>query len=194
MLDEIQDWYADCAMIYNLVTDRFIDAKSGTARRQMYENGHNEKQPPGSYSITLGHTFRGYISPTKNRKRSQTFKSLFETKYFTDNRDVFYILKEFVDKYRPNFEFTEVQINYNWKSPKHKDKANQNNSLIIGLGDYTGGELIIDKDDDGCSFWEDHDINCKFLQFNGGKYTHWVKPWEGERLTLVFYNLKAKKI
>jgi hypothetical protein len=181
----------DCAIIYNLLTNTFKDAKSGTARKQMYEKGNNEKQPKGSYSITLGHTWRGYISPTKNRKPSSLFKSLYETVYYTRNKEVFNDLKDFVEKYKPNFEFTEIQINYNWKSPPHKDRLNYGESLIIALGDYQGGELVIEKDEDED---EIHDINCKFLKFNGGKYTHYTKPWKGNRLSLVFYNIKSSKI
>ena len=188
MFDDTSDFYGDCMIIYDLITNRFKDARSGTARRKMYENGHNKKQIRGSYSITLGHTFRGYLSATKNRKPSELFKSLFETVYYTRNKDVYEDLKKFVKKYKPNFEFTEIQINYNWQSPKHKDTLNYGESLIIGLGDYQGGELVIEKDED-----EIHDINCKFLKFNGAKYTHYTKPWKGDRLSIVFYNINSSK-
>jgi hypothetical protein len=189
MIDELTDFYGDCLLIYDLIKEVFKDAQSGTARRVMYEEGNKEKQPIGAYSITLGHTWRGYISPSKAREPSEVFKSLFETVYFSRNKDVYFYLKEFVNKYYPDFEFTEIQINYNWKSPKHKDKLNYGDSLIIGLGDYKGGELIIEKEDGE----EKHDINCKFLKFNGAKYTHYTKPWDGDRLSLVFYNINASK-
>jgi hypothetical protein len=190
MFDDTSDFYCDCMIIYDLITETFKEARSGTARKKMYENGHHEKQPRGSYSITLGHTWRGYLSPTKTRKTSVIFKSLFETVYYSQNKDVFLDLKDFVKKYRPDFDFTEIQINYNWKSPKHKDTLNYGDSLIIGLGDYTGGQLIIEKYDGD----EEHDINCKFLQFDGSKYTHYTKPYQGDRLSIVFYNINAKGI
>jgi hypothetical protein len=189
MIDHVGDFYCDCLLVYDLIKEVFKEAQSGTARKEMYEKGNGCKQPKGAYSITLGHTWRGYISPTKNRKPSEIFKSLFETNYLTNNKSVYLYLKDFVKKYNPDFEFTEIQINYNWKSPKHKDKLNVGESIIIGLGDYKGGELIIEKEDGE----EKHDINCKFLKFNGAKYTHYTKPWEGDRLSLVFYNINASK-
>ena len=40
---------------------------------------------------------------------------------------------------RPEFCFTSVQVNKNYASALHVDKNNCGPSLIVGLGDYSGG-------------------------------------------------------
>ena len=56
----------------------------------------------------------------------------------------------------------------------------------VGLGDYTGGELIV-YDEDGKNPVK-KDIRNKFYTFNGSKYPHETAPFKGERYTLVFYS------
>ena len=43
----------------------------------------------------------------------------------------------------PYFRFTSIQFNKNYAMNKHVDSHNTGVSYIIGLGDYTGGELLI---------------------------------------------------
>jgi hypothetical protein len=54
------------------------------------------------------------------------------------------------------------------------------------MGDYTGGRLIIYDEDDKPQYY---DIKHKFLRFNGSKFYHEVEPYQGNRLSLVFFNL-----
>jgi hypothetical protein len=68
---------------------------------------------------------------------------------------------------------------------KHLDRKNTGESLLIGLGDYKGGELVV---------WEDKesptttvDISSQSVQFDGSKLYHETAPFEGERYSLVFY-------
>ena len=59
-------------------------------------------------------------------------------------------------------------------------------SIIIGMGDYTGGRLIV-YDKEGKKNYID--INKKFVKFNGSNYYHEVEDWIGTRISLVFYNI-----
>ena len=43
----------------------------------------------------------------------------------------------------PKFQFTTIQYNKNMRAARHVDGRNVGTSYIIGLGNYTGGELII---------------------------------------------------
>ena len=43
----------------------------------------------------------------------------------------------------PEFKFTSIQYNKNHRAAKHRDAKNTGISYIVGLGDYTGGELTI---------------------------------------------------
>ena len=85
----------------------------------------------------------------------------------------------------PNFEYTSIQINKNVKCGKHIDRYNKKNSAIIGLGDYTDGELrIYDKK----SGYSDIDIKNKFIVFNGRDY-HETLDWTGTRYSVVYFSL-----
>ncbi|CAK0831421.1 unnamed protein product, partial [Prorocentrum cordatum] len=43
----------------------------------------------------------------------------------------------------PDFPFTSIQLNYNYASRPHVDKNNLGASVIVGFGDYDGGELWV---------------------------------------------------
>jgi hypothetical protein len=57
--------------------------------------------------------------------------------------------------------------------------AGQAISLIVGLGDYRGGELGVEG--------SLHDIRYKPLEFDGWKLRHWTRPFKGERFSLVWF-------
>lgn len=83
------------------------------------------------------------------------------------------------------FTHSSYTINKNLTCLPHKDKNNVGNSLILSLGKFSGGNLIIE----GVKF----DIYHRPLLFNGAKCTHWTEPFQGTRYTIVFYNIKAKQ-
>ena len=181
----------DYYLLYQLLEYELEGSKSGTARRLMYETGHNKKQEKNSYSITIGHTFRKYISPTKNREPSKIYKYMYETSALTEKPYLLDYLKDFASFHFPEFQWTEIQVNYNWQSPPHFDKANCGESLIVAMGDYNGGELMIEKKDKGILAV---DIHNKPFIFDGSKRKHWTNDYEGNRMSVVFYMLNKKRI
>lgn len=90
-------------------------------------------------------------------------------------------IKQLMNDHDPDFEFTTITLNKNFKCEPHKDGKNIGESFIIGLGDYVdGGELNVEG--------EKIDIKNKFYKFNGSEKTHFVEPWtHGDRYSLVFY-------
>lgn len=89
-------------------------------------------------------------------------------------------LKELMNGYDPDFEWTTITLNKNFKCEPHKDGKNIGYSYIIGIGDYDGGELNVEG--------EKVDIKNKFYKFNGSEKVHFVEPWfNGDRYSLVFY-------
>ena len=66
---------------------------------------------------------------------------------------------------------------------------NVGESYIIGLGDYSGGELIVYDSNDNPKYI---DINHKFYKFNGSEFYHEVSDFIGTRITLVFFKLGEK--
>eukprot|EP00900_Chrysochromulina_parva_P008576 jgi/Chrpa1/1771/Chrysochromulina_OHIO_Genome00013663-RA len=70
---------------------------------------------------------------------------------------------------------TMVAVNRRALFRPHTDAGSgfgQSTSLIVGLGDYSGGELVVEG--------EPSDIRYKPLQFDGWRQRHWTLPFEGE--------------
>jgi tRNA U38,U39,U40 pseudouridine synthase TruA len=77
---------------------------------------------------------------------------------------------------------THCAINCNAQFLPHVDSGRgkgQSLSMIVGLGEYSGGELIIEG--------VPYDIKFKPMEFDGWKLRHWTAPFEGERYSLVWF-------
>ena len=83
----------------------------------------------------------------------------------------------------PNREpSSTIAVNRNAQFRPHTDSgagAGQCTSLIVGLGTYSGGELVVEG--------EQKDIRYKSIEFNGWKQRHWTMPFLGERFSLVWF-------
>ena len=58
-------------------------------------------------------------------------------------------------------------------------------SLVLGLGDYTGGDLVFT--DKKSPYYGNHNIKNKWFKFVGDT-EHKVTPFKGTRYTLVYYH------
>ena len=65
------------------------------------------------------------------------------------------------------------------------DKNNKGHSYIIGLGDYTRGDLVFT--DKKMPYYGIHNIKSKWFKFVGDT-EHKVTPFKGTRYTLVYYH------
>ena len=92
--------------------------------------------------------------------------------------------KSLMRSHNPSYKFDAVTINKNHAAAKHVDKNNKPPSYIIGLGNYTGGELVFT--DKKSPHYGSHNIKNKWLKFDGSTEHH-VKPFKGTRYTLVYY-------
>jgi len=116
----------------------------------------------------------GYRKMLSMKTREPKYKKLFkESKKLMRLKD-------------PKFKFTSIQYNKNHRAARHRDAKNTGISYIVGLGDYTGGELTIFDEHEKNPV--KHDIKGKFNTFDGSKYPHETAPFSGERYTLVFYS------
>jgi len=104
------------------------------------------------------------------------------------------IYKEFLGLYWQDFEFTDstqVQMNKNFPCPPHKDTTNVGCSILVGFGDYDGGEINI-KDDETEEVFSKDIREYKGITFNGANNLHWVSPFtlknNSNRYSLVFFN------
>ena len=79
-----------------------------------------------------------------------------------------------------------IAVNRNAQFRPHTDSgagAGQSTSLIVGLGHYVGGELMVEG--------EKKDIRYEAVTFNGWKQRHWTLPFVGERYSLVWFTPKG---
>ena len=112
-----------------------------------------------------------------NRTKDPRFKRLFKE------------CKKLMKMQDPKFQFTTIQYNKNMRAARHVDGRNVGTSYIVGLGDYTGGELIIYDNDKKPTGAVRNNLKGNFLAFNGSKFLHEVAPFKGERYTIVFFKI-----
>ena len=109
------------------------------------------------------------------------------TKVKEENPDLKQYFKEFRDWYFPDYVFNSVHINKNYATPPHFDSKNCGKSVLVGMGNYKGGETCLYNETSRKI--EKYDSRSKPLIFNGSEVLHWVLPFsKGDRYTLVFFN------
>ena len=80
----------------------------------------------------------------------------------------------------PNLCFT---INHNVTCYPHRDAGNVGESLAMFMGDFTGGELLLE---DGQGFSE-KEVRHRYA---GWRLSHWKNPHEVEKLSIIVHNCK----
>lgn len=123
----------------------------------------------GVHSLSFGlvHAYMsGFVVSKDSRKFSQTL------------RLVCAVIKAAHTRYR-KFPFTSIQVNFDYAAKRHVDANNLGPSLATALGEFTGGKLQLDGSDD-------LDMRNKWVIFNGNT-PHSVRPFQGERYSLVAY-------
>ena len=128
--------------------------------------------PDGGYSQCMGIVGKRSLAPDLSRQSWLHGK-------------LHHLLNQFGEKYvKPHINWSSVQVNVNFSCLAHKDIGNIGDSYIIGLGNYTNGELVIED--------APYNINYRGLLFNGAEKTHYTKDWSGHRITLVYHTLEGK--
>jgi hypothetical protein len=91
------------------------------------------------------------------------------------------LFDKFIEDHMPGFEYTSVYVNKNIKSKAHCDKANVKESLIVGCGDFSGGQTVVEG--------SHYDIKNNSIIFNASKLLHESEDWERTRYSLVFFSI-----
>lgn len=95
------------------------------------------------------------------------------------------------------FGFTGININHNYAGRRHRDNGNEGPSAIKAISSFTGGLLNYFPKDfkkpgrgDVTQLEEKEsialDLTKKFVLFNGNN-AHGVRPFKGDRFSLVFF-------
>ena len=93
------------------------------------------------------------------------------------------LLKKFMKSHCPKFKFNSVYVNKNAVCKRHFDSKNVGVSLLVGLGDYTGGQTILYVKNKERKFH----IKSTSLLFNGSTVEHRSEEFKGTRYSLVFF-------
>lgn len=141
----------------DIIPRRFHANRTGTA------NQKNARQC--SFGLT---TYRG-----------KRIESKFSKKY----PHMMLLFKKFIDFHQPGFKFNSVYINLNTICKKHLDSRNIKESLLVGFGNYTGGDTVLVLDGMEKYF----NISKSSIIFDGSKIVHSSEPFTGKRYSLVFF-------
>jgi len=172
------DWYADNFIMNDILST--IDYYSGTERRKMLKVPAKQ-----GGSMLYGITWRGYLSPTKNRTKDEE-TGLYKTKIYDLYPELKNIFKEFSNLYFPNHQWEQVQMNKNFPCPPHQDSTNIGESVLCCFGDYEGGATKVYYNKMGIKAYDAREAPIKF---DGSKHLHWVEPIKnGDRYSLVFFS------
>lgn len=154
-----------------------------TQRPNVLRKSHVEKSEKSGYEgFVLGIVTSWAGKGEKSGYRKVLSLKTHEPKY----KKLFRETKKLMRLKDPKFKFTSIQYNKNHRTARHRDASNVGISYIVGLGDYSGGDLIVYDENEKNP--HKYDINNKFYSFNGSKYPHETSPYKGERYTLVFYS------
>jgi hypothetical protein len=83
-----------------------------------------------------------------------------------------------------DLEYSSAQVNRWSASAKHRDRNNLGPSLILGLGDYKWGELLVKRENGAGDF--KIDIQWKICAFSGFR-VHASMEFESNRWTIVLF-------
>ena len=114
--------------------------------------------------------------------------------YFKTNAkypEIYKALVEFGNRAVPKgWEYQAITLNHGVKAKKHIDSKNVGKSVIIGIGNFTGGEIGVWRSDNTKPVYKN--LHDKPIMFNGGLLPHETQPFEGNRYTMVFYKQGRK--
>ena len=139
-----------------------------TLKKRCTKNHNNRKNFPdhrsGLYGIVKPRFRTGKNLSQDSRDHPQVFKELFR-----------------LGNLICPIPFTTVNVVKDLVCAPHKDNQNIGESCLISIGDYVGGNIVIEG--------EELDARYNCIVFNGSKLTHWNKPiLSGTKYSLIFFN------
>ena len=112
------------------------------------------------------------------------------------NPQVFPLCMEFLATCRGTewLEVTSIQVNKNFLTQAHRDKANAGMSALIAFGTFTGGDLLYWPQDNGGDEFQESPVekrNARQIQLFDGNKLHATEEFVGERYSLVFFKTRG---
>jgi hypothetical protein len=111
-------------------------------------------------------------------QKSVNYKTRGPSRYNKKFKVLYELLQNLIKKYDLSSTYTTIQVNKNVMCNPHIDKNNVGPSYGIALGDFTGGNLVVEG--------KEYCIKNKFKKFNGTK-GHWITPFQGTRYSIIYF-------
>jgi hypothetical protein len=154
----------ELGLLYQMLSEMSISHKPAKSRHGF----------PKHRAQVFGYTLRRIVEKGGSRAAISRYTKLYP--------HIYQQLVEIGTKYA-KIPFNSIYVNHNVTCPRHKDSNNVGKSCLISLGEYTGGNIVIE----GVKY----DANCRAIIFNGGKLEHWnTDDLVGNKYSLVFYQTK----
>ena len=171
------EFYGDCLILTNYIEEvEFYDNK-----RRKHLNNNKGQTWSMLYGLTPYKAYKKGFDRIKDPNSNYYWsKGRMENPHLQD------IFIEFGNLYFEDFDWRSVMINKNFQCKPHYDSGNVGESIMIGLGDYRGGELYIE--DNETKTISKLQTFHNLIRFDGSKHLHWTNKFEGDRYTLIFYN------
>jgi tRNA U38,U39,U40 pseudouridine synthase TruA len=155
-------------------------------------NNKSFEQKFGSFTVVNPKLFSPtptQILPLGNKLHPDLVKTVFELeehlcKTSLDRADGTSTLDENKVPRKPS---SHCAVNFNASFTPHVDSGTglgQSLSMIVGLGDYKGGEILVEGNA--------YRIRYQPLEFDGWKQRHWTGNYAGERFSLVWFTPETK--
>ena len=119
-------------------------------------------------------------------------------------REVYQQLQALIKTHDENFHYTTINVNRSITCKNHIDQSNVGDPIIVGLGDYEGGNFVIGKN---CKPWlgsnppkvpicrheTKYDIKRKFVRFCVKSQRHAREQFQGNRFSIVYFTAFTKE-
>lgn len=154
--------------------EEFTDIIKELERRPIENNKYRKKSGEGR-SQTFGVVNRRCLAPDYSRHnwlRPYLYKLLLD-----------------FGKKHVSIPFNAITVNQNYRASAHRDRGNIGESYLVAFGKYTEGELEIQEG----TLKGLHNVKYTPLITDFSKVLHEVKPFSGNRYSLVFYQLSINK-
>jgi hypothetical protein len=99
--------------------------------------------------------------------------------------ELYKMLLDFGERHVTDISWNCITVNQNYTVGPHKDRNNIGQSYLIAFGEYTGGHLKFHHGE----LTGSHDVFRQPLIADFGNFLHSVEPWEGNRYSLVYYQV-----
>lgn len=149
--------------------------------------------PKGATSELLNYLRACDLWPAKEMQR----KGVVACNYLTvrvqhgqEYNQIWDLCRDLIHNVIPDAIYNALAITKGFRGSPHVDVHDKTFQHVIALGDFVGGQLCCEADDEGMETVA-IDVNCRFGRIDG-RAVHWVNSWCGERYSVVYYSTDEK--